>query len=310
MRVVLCYVFACCFLAVSDPSFAESQPHGAKAVTDAGKGQGHRARRHRVSIDNRFVRAATPNRNCDASQRADALCAIAWEQSDTRRYRRNSLGHDIWRDGWYDPQRDRQWKRSSGLRRIHANRHRVARHHRQIVWQHQISKPRIAARVKTGPQGIPGPQGIEGPAGPQGPQGIQGPAGPQGAQGIQGLAGPQGAQGIQGPPGQPGQPGPRGDAGPVGLQGPRGEMGPAGLRGPQGEPGPVGPKGEAATAMSQVRRVSQACSDNQDCVVTCDGGEFAINAFCPKKSPATLTGEREVSCGTGNQGTMTGYCAR
>jgi hypothetical protein len=62
--------------------------------------------------------------------------------------------------------------------------------------------------------------------------------------------------------------------------------------------------------MSLVRRVTQACADNQDCVVTCDGSEFAINAYCPKKSAATLTGEREVSCGTGNQGAMIGYCAR
>ena len=286
MRVVLCYVFACCFLAVSDPSPAGSQPYGAKTVTDASTGQGHRSRRHRANLNNRFVRAAVPHRN--------------------------SGKHDIWNFGWYDPQRDRHWKRSSGLRHRHVSHYRKARHHR-------ISKPRIAARVKTGPQGVQGLQGIEGPIGPQGSQGIQGPIGPQGPQGIQGPAGPQGAQGISGQPGPPGQPGPRGDAGPVGLQGPRGEVGPAGPRGatgpagpagPRGEPGSVGPKGETAAAMSLVRRVIQACADNQDCVVTCDGSEFAINAYCPKKSAATLTGEREVSCGTGNQGAMIGYCAR
>jgi len=267
---------------VNNPSPAESQPYGAKTVTDASTGQGHRARRHRANLNNRFVRAAVPYRN--------------------------SGKHDIWNFSWFDPQPDRHWKRSSG-------RYRHASHHR-------VSKPRIAARVKTGPQGIQGLQGIEGPIGPQGPQGIQGPIGPQGLQGIQGPTGPQGAQGISGQPGPPGQPGSRGDAGPVGLQGSRGEVGPAGPRGatgpsgpagpqgPRGELGSVGPKGETTAAMSQVRRVTQACADNQDCVVTCDGSEFAINAYCPKKSAATLTGEREVSCGTGNQGAMIGFCAR
>jgi hypothetical protein len=62
--------------------------------------------------------------------------------------------------------------------------------------------------------------------------------------------------------------------------------------------------------MSQIRRVSQACASDNDCVVTCNDGEVAINAFCPKKTPAMLTGERDVSCGAGNQGNMIGYCAR
>ena len=62
--------------------------------------------------------------------------------------------------------------------------------------------------------------------------------------------------------------------------------------------------------MSQIRRVSQACASDNDCVVTCNDGEVAINAFCPKKTTATLTGERDVSCGAGNQGNMIGYCAR
>jgi hypothetical protein len=60
----------------------------------------------------------------------------------------------------------------------------------------------------------------------------------------------------------------------------------------------------------QVRRESRTCSADQDCAVTCQTGEAAINAVCPKKGPATLTGETSVSCGTGNDGTMIAYCAR
>ena len=56
----------------------------------------------------------------------------------------------------------------------------------------------------TGPQGLPGTNGITGPTGPQGIQGITGPTGPQGLQGITGPTGPQGLQGITGPTGATG----------------------------------------------------------------------------------------------------------
>jgi hypothetical protein len=59
-----------------------------------------------------------------------------------------------------------------------------------------------------------------------------------------------------------------------------------------------------------VRRVSRACSADQTCSVICNDGEFAINALCPKRTTATLTAETEVSCGSGNEGTMVAYCAR
>lgn len=52
-----------------------------------------------------------------------------------------------------------------------------------------------------GPQGEPGPQGLQGPVGPQGPQGEQGLQGVQGPQGDQGPQGEQGLQGVQGIPG-------------------------------------------------------------------------------------------------------------
>ena len=50
----------------------------------------------------------------------------------------------------------------------------------------------------TGPQGLPGTNGITGPTGPQGLQGITGPTGetgPTGPQGLQGITGPTGATG-------------------------------------------------------------------------------------------------------------------
>ena len=47
----------------------------------------------------------------------------------------------------------------------------------------------------TGPQGLPGTNGITGPTGPQGLQGIQGVTGPTGPQGLQGITGPTGATG-------------------------------------------------------------------------------------------------------------------
>jgi hypothetical protein len=59
----------------------------------------------------------------------------------------------------------------------------------------------------------------------------------------------------------------------------------------------------------QIRRVRQACSAGQICAVTCDQNEIALNAFCPKQAPATLTGDRSVSCGIGNSDAMVAYCA-
>jgi hypothetical protein len=55
--------------------------------------------------------------------------------------------------------------------------------------------------------------------------------------------------------------------------------------------------------------VRQACSAGQICAVSCDQNETALNAVCPKQAPATLTGERSVSCGIGNSDAMVAYCA-
>ncbi len=131
--------------------------------------------------------------------------------------------------------------------------------------------------VVTDPRQLQGPRGETGAAGPAGPQG------PQGPQGLQGPQGPKGERGEAGPPG------------PQGLQGFRGD---------------AGPKGEAAPAVTQVRRVNRTCVADRDCTISCQSGEAAINALCPKKEPATLTSETDVSCGTGNEGAMTAYCAR
>jgi Collagen triple helix repeat (20 copies) len=120
--------------------------------------------------------------------------------------------------------------------------------------------------------------------------GAQGEAGAAGAAGPQGLQGPQGPAGPQGAPGVPGSGGPQGPAG------------------PRGEAGPPGPRGEAGGAGLEIRRVRQTCSAGQICAVTCDQNETAVNAVCPKQAPATLTGDRSVSCGIGNSDAMVAYC--
>jgi hypothetical protein len=157
-----------------------------------------------------------------------------------------------------------------------------------------------------------GAQGDAGPAGAPGPTGETGPAGATGPQGLPGQPGPQGAQGAPGVPGSEGPPGPagaRGEAGIAGTQGPQGAMGPEGPVGPRGEAGPPGPRGEAGVAGPQIRPVRQACSAGQICAVACEQNETALNAICPKQAPATLTGDRTVSCGIGNSDPMVAYCA-
>lgn len=158
----------------------------------------------------------------------------------------------------------------------------------------------VANCAASGARGEPGAAGAPGPAGVAGPQGLQGPAGPQGASGLQGSPGPQG------PAGQRGEAGLAGPQGPQGVQGAAGGQGPAGSR---GEAGPPGPRGEAGIAGLEIRRVRQACSAGQICAVTCDQNETALNAVCPKQAPATLTGDRSVSCGIGNSDAMVAYCA-
>ena len=125
--------------------------------------------------------------------------------------------------------------------------------------------------------------------------------GEPGAPGTPGVPGPAGAAGPQGPPG------PAGPIGPQGSPGVRGAEGPPGPAGPRGEAGPAGPRAEG-TSGPQIRRVRQACSAGQICAVTCDQNEIALNAFCPKQAPATLTGDRGVSCGIGNSEAMVAYC--
>ena len=86
--------------------------------------------------------------------------------------------------------------------------------------------------------------------------------------------------------------------------------GPQGAAGARGEAGPPGPRGEAGGGGgAPIRRVRQACSAGQICAVTCEQNEIALNAICPKQAPATLTGDRNVSCGIGNSDAMVAYCA-
>lgn len=69
---------------------------------------------------------------------------------------------------------------------------------------------------------------IQGPEGPPGPPGIEGPMGPPGPRGVQG---PPGDAGVPGPPGDAGAPGLPGDIGPVGPPGPAGDAGWVGITG-------------------------------------------------------------------------------
>ena len=92
------------------------------------------------------------------------------------------------------------------------------------------------------------------------------------------------------------------------MRGSEGALGPQGPAGPRGEAGPPGPRGEAGGSGLQIRHVRQACSAGQICAVTCDQNETALNAICPKQAPATLTGDRNVSCGIGNSDAMVAYC--
>jgi hypothetical protein len=171
---------------------------------------------------------------------------------------------------------------------------------------------RKAVVANCGADGAQGGRGDPGSAGPAGQQGLQGPAGTQGPDGPQGAAGPRGPDGPQGPTGPRGEAGiagPQGIAGPPGTPGTPGAPGQPGAAGPRGEAGSPGPRGDAGAAGVQIRRVRQACSAGQICAVTCDQNETALNAFCPKQAPATLTGDRSVSCGIGNSDAMVAYCA-
>jgi hypothetical protein len=143
--------------------------------------------------------------------------------------------------------------------------------------------------------------------GPRGAVGEPGPPGPQGVQGLQGIPGPQGPQGDQGPQGIAGPAGPQGLVGPIGPQGSQGAAGPPGAPGPIG---PQGPKGDADKSAMRMRQIQQDCSEDRECVVTCADDEIAINAFCPKKTPAIMTNLHEISCGTANPSAMVALCAK
>jgi hypothetical protein len=159
----------------------------------------------------------------------------------------------------------------------------------------------------SGPQGIPGSQGLPGPTGPEGPQGVPGPAGPPGPPGRDGIAGKPGAPGETGPAGPPGPTGIAGPSGPPGPAGPPGMIGPAG---PPGAQGAQGPKGDPAISAMRIRQVEQTCNEDHEFAVTCAADEIAVNAFCPRKAPATLTSLREISCGTANGSAMVALCAK
>ena len=157
-----------------------------------------------------------------------------------------------------------------------------------------------------GPQGPPGPTGMDGPAGPMGfmgpvgspgtpgsmgppgmqgdpgpPSNVPGPVGPTGAGGPPGTTGAQGPLGPQGVPGPVGPVGPEGDAstvpGPAGATGAQGPQGDKGDLGPQGPLGPVGPQGVQGPPGSLFHTVNQdpTPSDGAD-------GDYWINTVSGK----------------------------
>jgi hypothetical protein len=324
MRAAFCCVLALCVLAAASPATARTRVHKAEVVAGGDTNSEEISSRQRVKrskgrhIEKRWQSPRFVHHSNRSHRYIHREAWHGWQPwgEDWRRERPWSHRHDrwrrhAWRDHWRDDWRHKRWRPfffwddHDRWRRQHwrpwpwffddrdARSHSRRKH--RLARRHTGTRSAAAAAQPAAVMGPPGPQGSAGPIGLQGPVG---PTGPQGPQGLQGPAGPQGPQGPAGPQGLQGPPGP---------QGPRGNAGPAGPQGPRGEPGIPG---AAAPTLSQIRRVSRACESNKDCVVTCNDGEFAINAFCPKKTTATLTGEREVSCGTGNQGTMIGYCAR
>ena len=103
-----------------------------------------------------------------------------------------------------------------------------------------------------GPEGSPGPRGLQGNPGlkglmgnkgnpgPRGNKGNPGPRGNKGNPGPRGLQGNPGSKGGEGDPGYKGNPGIQGDPGSEGNPGGKGGEGPKGLPGAAGVPGPAG----------------------------------------------------------------------
>jgi hypothetical protein len=56
--------------------------------------------------------------------------------------------------------------------------------------------------------------------------------------------------------------------------------------------------------------VRNDCVANQECKISCDANEMAINAFCPYRVPPIFRSAREVSCGYGNRAAMVAICVR
>lgn len=141
------------------------------------------------------------------------------------------------------------------------------------------------SRGERGPQGKPGPQGIQGEpgaTGPIGPRGEPGERGPQGEQGLPGKDGAQGPQGAQGETGPMGPPGPQGEQGPQGVPGLKGEQGvpgPTGATGPEGKPGKDG-LGLPAPTAQDAKKVPMVNPEGNGYEL----GEVAVDAYTKTES--------------------------
>jgi hypothetical protein len=300
--VAFCCVLACLILAMAAPASARIRVHDAELNGGRLVVTGSTTRRHQaVTLNGRFVRRSNRHRRFVFRVRyVPRSCIVRLRSGGAVR----AVAVDHCRPA-VKVARHRKAKRHRHVAcRCHVVRHRqVARHrhaarhavrHRSRTKAVQVARADRALRAVAAVQS---PQAVAGPAGPQGPQGERGEIGPPG------VPGPRGPQGLRSDAGPPGPQGPQGSPGPRGEAGPPGPQGPQGPQGPRGEPAP-------AAAVQLLRRASRACTSEQNCVVNCGDGEFAVNAFCPKRTAAALIAEREVSCGTGNDGTMIAYCAR
>lgn len=75
--------------------------------------------------------------------------------------------------------------------------------------------------------------------------------------------------------------------------------------------GDVSKENGSASAASErtplLRVVKQPCERDGDCIVVCQNGEYAINAYCPRGS-ADILDERSVACRQDRPSQIVAYC--
>lgn len=141
----------------------------------------------------------------------------------------------------------------------------IRAHEAPASWQPGQPLDGFAVQVSPGQYELhlvvpPALPGTPGPEGQPGPRGLEGPAGPVGPEGPRGLTGPAGPPGPVGPQGDEGPVGPAGPSGSTGAQGPAGGVGPAGPAGAQGPKGDKGDPGAGVTLKGAVNTYADLSS--------------------------------------------------